>query len=89
MTLNYCLICTKIGKMSLENELIMIEEIPKKIITVNFYRQLNGREPVREWLKSLKKSERKTIGEDIKKWYKKDGLWVCRWLAVWERDYGK
>ncbi len=44
----------------------MVEEVPRKIITVDFYRQANGREPVREWLKSLKKSEKRTIGEDIK-----------------------
>ena len=44
----------------------MTEEVPKKIITVDFYKQANGREPVREWLKSLKKAERRTIGEDIK-----------------------
>jgi phage-related protein len=39
---------------------------PKKIILVDFYKQGNGREPVREWLKSLKKEERRIIGEDIK-----------------------
>ena len=44
----------------------MNEEVPKKIITVDFYEQANGREPVREWLKSLKKTERRIIGEDIK-----------------------
>jgi phage-related protein len=44
----------------------MIEEVPKKIISVDFYRQANGREPVREWLKSLKKAERRIIGEDVK-----------------------
>ena len=44
----------------------MREEVPKKIITVDFYKQANGKEPVREWLKSLKKAERRTIGEDIK-----------------------
>lgn len=44
----------------------MIEEVPKKIIAVDFYRQTNGREPVRDWLKSLKKSDRKIVGEDIK-----------------------
>lgn len=44
----------------------MIKEAPKKIISIGFYRQANGQEPVREWLKSLKKAERKTIGEDIK-----------------------
>ncbi|NNM44162.1 MAG: type II toxin-antitoxin system RelE/ParE family toxin [Chlamydiae bacterium] len=44
----------------------MIDEVPKKIISVDFYKQASGREPVREWLKSLKKGERRTIGEDIK-----------------------
>ena len=31
-----------------------------------FYKSPNGNEPVREWLKSLPKEDRKTIGEDIK-----------------------
>jgi phage-related protein len=31
-----------------------------------FYRSGNGREPVRQWLKSLQPEERKIIGEDIK-----------------------
>lgn len=31
-----------------------------------FYRSDSGREPVREWLKSLNPSDRKIIGEDIK-----------------------
>jgi phage-related protein len=39
---------------------------PRKIIAVDFYKQSNGKEPVREWLKSLTKSEKQTIGEDIK-----------------------
>lgn len=39
---------------------------PKKIISVDFYKQASGREPVREWLKSLNKEERWVIGEDIK-----------------------
>ena len=39
---------------------------PRKIVSVDFYRQENGKEPVREWLKALKKVERRTIGEDIK-----------------------
>lgn len=39
---------------------------PKKIISVVFYAQENGREPVRDWLKSLAKKERRIIGEDIK-----------------------
>ncbi len=44
----------------------MREELPRKIVTVDFYKQANGREPVREWLKSLKKTERRIVGEDIK-----------------------
>jgi len=31
-----------------------------------FYRFDGGREPVREWLKSLQLEDRKAIGEDIK-----------------------
>jgi phage-related protein len=36
------------------------------ILTVAFFRTDMGREPVREWLKSLDKETRKAIGEDIK-----------------------
>lgn len=36
------------------------------ILDVRFYATAQGREPVREWLKSLPSSARKTIGEDIK-----------------------
>ena len=36
------------------------------ILQVVFYRTDAGSEPVREWLKSLNKEERKIIGEDIK-----------------------
>lgn len=35
-------------------------------LKVVFYRTAAGREPVRDWLKSLLKEERKWIGEDIK-----------------------
>ncbi len=33
----------------------MSDLAPRKIISVDFYKQENGKEPVREWLKSLKK----------------------------------
>jgi phage-related protein len=36
------------------------------ILTVVFFLIESGREPVREWLKSLDKEDRKIIGEDIK-----------------------
>lgn len=44
----------------------MSDLAPGKIISVDFYKQENGKEPVREWLKSLKKEERRILGEDIK-----------------------
>ena len=34
--------------------------------SVVFFRNENGREPVREWLKTLDRDDRKKIGEDIK-----------------------
>ena len=39
---------------------------PAVILAVRFYRTERGTEPVREWLKSLSRDQRKTIGEDIK-----------------------
>ena len=37
-----------------------------KRVPAYFYRSDSGREPVREWLKSLNRPDRKIIGEDIK-----------------------
>ena len=37
-----------------------------KRLPARFYRNLNGREPVREWLKELPAEDRRIIGEDIK-----------------------
>jgi phage-related protein len=37
-----------------------------KRLPARFYRSDSGREPVREWLKSLEPNDRKVIGEDIK-----------------------
>lgn len=36
------------------------------ILDVRFYQTESGAEPVREWLKSLSASARRTIGEDLK-----------------------
>ena len=36
------------------------------VLRVRFYRTREGREPVREWLKSLPAQERKAIGDDIR-----------------------
>jgi phage-related protein len=41
-------------------------ESPQKRVPAVFYRTEAGGEPVREWLKSLPKDERRLIGEDIK-----------------------
>ena len=38
----------------------------KPILDVVFYKTEAGNEPVREWLKSLSRGDRKAIGEDIK-----------------------
>ncbi len=37
-----------------------------KRLPAKFYRSDSGREPVREWLKSLDPADRRIIGEDIK-----------------------
>jgi phage-related protein len=36
------------------------------VLRVIFYRSESGAEPVREWLKELRKEDKKAIGEDIK-----------------------
>ncbi|PWU21507.1 MAG: hypothetical protein C5B50_01555 [Verrucomicrobia bacterium] len=39
---------------------------PGPILSVRFFKTESGREPVREWLRSLLREERRIIGEDIK-----------------------
>jgi phage-related protein len=41
----------------------MNHEIPLRVV---FYKTETGKEPVREWLRSLSREDRKIIGEDIK-----------------------
>jgi hypothetical protein len=43
------------------------------VLSVVFFLTDSGGEPVREWLKSLDKEDRKAIGEDIKLVVK----WLC------------
>jgi hypothetical protein len=43
-----------------------ISDMNTPILDVRFFASDGGNEPVREWLKSLQGSERRTIGEDIK-----------------------
>lgn len=53
-----------------------------KKITVLFYENSNGKKPVKEWLYSLDRNDRKTVGEDIKtvEYGFPIGLPVCRKL---------
>ncbi|NGX59093.1 MAG: hypothetical protein KR126chlam3_00237 [Chlamydiae bacterium] len=44
----------------------MVDSPPKKIVSVVFWKEVNGKEPVRDWLKSLTKHQKKILGEDIK-----------------------
>jgi phage-related protein len=44
----------------------MDEDDNEPILDVVFYKTEAGNEPVREWLKSLPREDRKAIGEDIK-----------------------
>ena len=39
---------------------------PAPLLIVTFFRSEAGREPVKEWLRTLSREDRKTIGEDIK-----------------------
>ena len=38
----------------------------QKIIPVHFYKELSGKEPVRDWLFELSNQDRKIIGSDIR-----------------------
>jgi len=40
--------------------------MPQPKLPVRFFRTTEGREPVREWLKSLPERERKAIGDEIR-----------------------
>jgi phage-related protein len=42
------------------------QEGTEPVLRVVFYRTEAGNEPVRQWLKSLKREDRKAIGEDVK-----------------------
>lgn len=53
--------CTIFGTLS-----CVARSSRQPILGVVFFRTAAGNEPVREWLKSLRRSDRKAIGEDIK-----------------------
>lgn len=44
---------------------IMVQ-LPKPVLRVVFFRTTSGREPVKEWLRSLDRQARMALGEDIK-----------------------
>jgi hypothetical protein len=61
-----------------------------KIVAVVFYRTLNGREPVKEWLLKLNKDDRSVIGTDPKT---VEYGWLTRKterriLSEWEQENG-
>ena len=41
-------------------------QLDVKIITVKFYQSSSGNEPVKEWLQTLCRDDKRIIGEDIK-----------------------
>jgi phage-related protein len=40
---------------------------PQRLVIADFYQTESGREPVREWLKTLSPTERQAIGKDVRK----------------------
>ena len=59
-----------------------------KRLPAAFFRQADGREPVREWLKELEPADRKIVGDDIRdlEFAWPVGLPLCRNLGrgLWE-----
>jgi hypothetical protein len=58
------------------------------ILAVAFFRTASGNEPVREWLRSLPREERRIIGEDIKTVQFGCPL-ECHWFANSTSAFGK
>jgi hypothetical protein len=40
--------------------------VDRPVLTVKFFKNQNGTEPVRDWLLELSKADRRSIGEEIK-----------------------
>lgn len=38
----------------------------RNVFSVSYFRQSSGKEPVKDWIRSFSKNDRKVIGEDIK-----------------------
>ncbi len=61
---------------------------PPQKTPLYFYRSLGGKEPVREWLKSLAEGDRRTVGLDLMRaqWRWPVGMPLCRAMGqgLWE-----
>lgn len=55
-------LCTNFGTINV----LGVKLTVLRKLEVRFYRELNGNEPVRKWLKSIHKEKRRSIGQDIK-----------------------
>src|SRR5580765_4821531 len=60
-----------------------------KRLPARFYRSDSGREPVREWLKSLDAEDRRIIGEDIKDVELSWPIGMRPWVVRSEKVYGR
>lgn len=65
----------------------MVSATPQKTL-LYFYRSDSGREPVRDWLKSLDEPDRQAIGQDLMRaqWRWPVGMPLCRAMGqgLWE-----
>jgi hypothetical protein len=65
----------------------MVSTTPQKT-PLYFYRSAAGKEPVREWLKSLDEPDRQAVGQDLMRaqWRWPVGMPLCRALGqrLWE-----
>ena len=60
---------TRLDKRTNYGTLVLVmgtDDNNEPVLDVVFYRTEAGNEPVREWLKSLTREDRKVVGEDIK-----------------------
>ena len=82
-----CTGCTFYGTLSCVKSLLPEGHQPQKIPLI-FFRTRAGREPVREWLRSLSVVERQAIGRDLLRaqWRWPVGMPLCRPLGkgLWE-----
>jgi len=65
----------------------MLQQPPQKIPLI-FYRGGSGKEPVRDWLKSLDAADRQAVGQDLMRaqWRWPVGMPLCRPMGqgLWE-----